>query len=72
MKNKLISVFLAAMFVCAGAMAQVKKIGIIGLDTSHSPAFTKLINSKTEELPGFGAYQVVAAYPYGSKTIKAS
>lgn len=47
------------------------KIGIIGLDTSHSPAFTKLINSddKKEEYKDF---RIVAAYPYGSKTIQFS
>lgn len=45
------------------------KIGIIGLDTSHSIAFTKFINGNTEEYKDF---QIVAAYPYGSKTIKSS
>lgn len=47
------------------------KIGIIGLDTSHSPAFTKLFNAEnpSEELAGF---RVVAAYPLGSKDIKSS
>lgn len=50
--------------------AQVK-IGIIGLDTSHSIAFTKFINgeNKNEEYKDF---QIVAAYPYGSKTIESS
>ncbi|MEN2282117.1 Gfo/Idh/MocA family oxidoreductase [Algoriphagus sp. SE2] len=47
------------------------KIGIIGLDTSHSPAFTKLFNAENPitELAGF---KVVAAYPYGSKDIESS
>lgn len=47
------------------------KIGIIGLDTSHSIAFTKFINGadKKEEYKDF---QIVAAYPYGSKSIKSS
>ena len=71
MKNKLISALLSAC-ICMGATAQVKKIGIIGLDTSHSPAFTKLINSETDKIAEAGSYQVVAAYPYGSQTIKAS
>lgn len=50
--------------------AQVK-IGIIGLDTSHSIAFTKFINGddKKEE---YNDFIIVAAYPYGSKTIKSS
>lgn len=47
------------------------KVGIIGLDTSHSIAFTKILNGedKKEEFKGF---KIVAAYPYGSKTIESS
>lgn len=65
-------VTLAASLVLAlGAMAQeVIKIGIIGLDTSHSVAFTKLINSGSEEWTE--GFRIVAAYPYGSQTIKSS
>jgi len=44
------------------------KVGIIGLDTSHSPAFAKLLNSGEE--PAYNGYRVVAAYPYGSRTIQ--
>ncbi|OJV38800.1 MAG: dehydrogenase [Bacteroidia bacterium 43-41] len=53
------------------AQAQQIKIGIIGLDTSHSVAFTKFLNGedKKEE---FKDFKIVAAYPYGSKTIKSS
>lgn len=44
-----------------------KKIGIIGLDTSHSLAFTKLLfQDSTNQFDG---YKVVAAYPYGSKEL---
>lgn len=47
------------------------RVGIIGLDTSHSTAFTRLINS-----PNGGGllarYEVVAAYPHGSRTIASS
>jgi predicted dehydrogenase len=48
-----------------------RRIGIIGLDTSHSTAFTKVLNdpSAGEE---FGGYKVVAAYPRGSNDIKSS
>ncbi|WP_449049291.1 Gfo/Idh/MocA family protein [Parapedobacter sp.] len=48
-----------------------KRVGIIGLDTSHSVAFTKELNASTsdEKLKG---YRVVAAYPYGSRTIESS
>ncbi|MDR1719113.1 MAG: Gfo/Idh/MocA family oxidoreductase [Dysgonamonadaceae bacterium] len=50
---------------------QVIKLGIIGLDTSHSPAFIKLLNDDNapEQYKGF---RIVAAYPYGSKTIENS
>ncbi len=42
-----------------------KRIGIIGLDTSHSEVFTKMINTGE----GFDGYKVVAAYPHGSPDI---
>jgi predicted dehydrogenase len=38
------------------------RIGIIGLDTSHCPEFTKIINSKSSGTE-FHGYKVVAAYP---------
>jgi len=46
-------------------------VGIIGLDTSHSIAFTKLLNDK-EAGPEYGDYRVVAAYPHGSADIVSS
>jgi len=48
-----------------------KKVGIIGLDTSHSVAFTKALNAATPD-PVYDGYKVVAAYPYGSKDIESS
>ncbi len=48
-----------------------KRVGIIGLDTSHSVAFTKSLNSNTSNTEFLG-YKVVAAYPQGSKNIKSS
>jgi len=45
-----------------------KRIGIIGLDTSHSEIFTKMINSGEVK----GGYKVVAAYPHGSPDIPAA
>lgn len=47
------------------------RVGIIGLDTSHSIAFTKILN-KSEVGPKLSGYRVVAAYPYGSKDIESS
>jgi len=47
------------------------RIGMIGLDTSHCPAFTKLLNDTTakDHIPGA---RVVCAYPGGSPDVKAS
>jgi predicted dehydrogenase len=47
------------------------RIGIIGLDTSHSVAFTKAINSPDPKLE-YSGFRVVAAYPKGSNDIKSS
>jgi predicted dehydrogenase len=56
------------------AMGQEEKTlraGVIGLDTSHAPAFAELLNGPkaTGELAGV---KVVAAYPGGSKDVPAS
>ena len=56
---------------CRYIRTKIMKIGIIGLDTSHSTAFTELINSGSDETFSQG-FRVVAAYPYGSKTIQSS
>jgi len=47
-------------------MTNPQRIGMIGLDTSHVPNFTKLLNDETCEYHIPGA-RVVAAYPGGSK-----
>jgi hypothetical protein len=48
-----------------------KRVGIIGLDTSHSTAFTKLLNA-ADAGPELLGYRVVAAYPQGSLDIESS
>jgi predicted dehydrogenase len=48
-----------------------KRIGIIGLDTSHSIAFAKALNAKDAAVV-FQGYKVVAAFPYGSRDILSS
>ncbi len=48
-----------------------KRVGIIGLDTSHSIAFTKELNG-ADAGNQYAGYKVVAAYPYGSKDIESS
>jgi predicted dehydrogenase len=56
-------------------MAQSKseglRVGIIGLDTSHSIAFTKALNDPAAG-DSFGGYKIVAAYPKGSLDIESS
>ena len=52
-------------------VAQGKRVGIIGLDTSHSIAFTKSLNAE-DAGNNFLGYKVVAAYPQGSLDIKSS
>ncbi|MCZ2480997.1 Gfo/Idh/MocA family protein [Aquirufa nivalisilvae] len=47
-----------------------KRIGIIGLDTSHVTAFTKALNAL--DASQYAGYKVVAAYPRGSKDIISS
>lgn len=50
---------------------EIVRIGIIGLDSGHSVSFTELINDPTAD--GLLArYEVVAAYPHGSRTIEMS
>lgn len=47
------------------------RVGIIGLDTSHSTAFVKALNAP-DAGPQFSGFKVVAAYPKGSSEIKSS
>ena len=46
------------------------KIGMIGLDTSHCPAYTKLVNDKSN--PKMQGFSIAYAYPYGSTKIESS
>jgi hypothetical protein len=52
----------------ATAKEGVIRAGIVGCDTSHVEAFTKLINKKDAPAP-FDAVEVVAAFPGGSPDI---
>ena len=71
MKN-ILFILLAFLSVSFRLHAQnVIKIGIIGLDTSHSTAFTELLNGDSDD-EFVKEFEVVAAYPYGSKTIQSS
>jgi len=54
-----------------GSFAPIgKRVGIIGLDTSHSIAFAKELKEATNN--EFSGYKVVAAYPKGSLDIQSS
>lgn len=55
----------------AQSVIQGKRVGIIGLDTSHSTAFVKALNA-LDASADFLGYKVVAAYPQGSKDIESS
>ena len=56
----------------AGSLAAADlRIGLIGLDTSHAPAFTALLND-AEAKDHIAGAKVVAAYPGGSSDIDAS
>jgi len=72
MKRNILLIVLLAMFLTlmhdAQAQQKVFRIGIIGLDTSHVTAFTKLINDPTKN---YGC-KVVAGYPGGSPDIPSS
>lgn len=67
----LLLLLVAAGSAGAQSAARTTRVGMIGLDTSHSPAFVKLLNDPQApaDLAGF---RVVAAYPYGSRTIESS
>jgi len=68
--------------LCAAWMAPLShaegkeiRIGIIGLDTSHATAFTKVLNQGPKnpaDAPRFAGLKVMAAYPKGSKDIPGS
>lgn len=51
--------------------AEPLRVGMIGLDTSHAPAFAKLINSEGNT-GALGQLKVTAAFPGGSSDLPAS
>jgi predicted dehydrogenase len=72
MFRSLFLALVAAALTPALTQAQNIRAGIIGLDTSHAIAFTKLLNAKTPQPPELMGVRVVAAYPQGSKDIESS
>ncbi len=57
--------------ILKGHPSSLIKIGIIGLDTSHAPAFAKIFNAEDPQ-KDFEGFRVVAAYPQGSADIESS
>ena len=66
MKNLICTVFMGAAAVAAAEV----KVGIIGLDTSHSLAFTKIMNVTKD--PRVAGFRVTAAHQWGSRDIVSS
>lgn len=62
---------LAALYTCANAQ-EVFRLGIIGLDTSHSARFSQLLNDPESADPFVRRFEIVAAYPYGTTTIESA
>src|SRR5262249_19728897 len=79
LRNLIIAVIVAAlaMLTVVGKRQQARnqtqelKIGIIGCDTSHVTAFTKLLNDKSDPNHVPGA-RVVAAFKGGSPDVESS
>ena len=72
MKRNILLIALLAMFLVptpdAQAQQKVFRIGMIGLDTSHVVAFTKVINNPDKN---YGC-KVVVGYPGGSPDLPSS
>ncbi len=72
MKKLLYLAIVITMAICVlYASEKPIKVGLIGLDTSHAPAFTKFLNNPEEENYVEGA-KVVAAYAGGSPDVESS
>ena len=57
--------------VCAAEDTKTLNVGIIGLDTSHAIAFTKILND-SDAAPEVANCRVIVAYPKGSPDIQSS
>ncbi|MGV3486310.1 MAG: Gfo/Idh/MocA family protein [Planctomycetaceae bacterium] len=66
-----LSVITPTLVVAADEGEPTIRVGVIGLDTSHSVAFTKEL-SRTETTAEGPRLRVVAAYPFGSRDIESS
>ena len=66
------TIFLVLLAVALCAAAADLRLGIIGTDTSHVPAFTKMLNDDANAPDHIAGARVVAAYKGGSKDIEES
>jgi len=68
---RVMTIALFLLWAAGGAWATEFRLGIIGTDTSHVPAFTRAFNDSTapDHVPGF---RVVAAYKGGSPDLESS
>ena len=70
-RNVLLLLIIQFLAITSLHSQEIIRLGIIGLDTSHSEAFIKLINGENPQ-PDYIGFKIVAAYPYGSRTIESS
>ncbi len=72
--RRLLLTFVLLVFGAAGLLAQehssnaMVRVGIIGLDTSHSPSYARIINET--DSASLAGIQVVAAYPKGNPELE--
>jgi len=69
MKRLIFLCLVANILTVIGQTPAVKRIGVIGLDTSHATTYTALFNGEDAN-PDFADFRVTVAYPWGSKTIE--
>ncbi|MDF1815210.1 MAG: Gfo/Idh/MocA family oxidoreductase [Verrucomicrobiales bacterium] len=69
--KKILFLCIAVSLLANSALSDEIKVGIIGLDTSHSIAFTKDMNAENAT-GNLAKCRVVAAFPEGSKNIESS
>ncbi|EAQ77280.1 Gfo/Idh/MocA family protein [Blastopirellula marina] len=69
--NAVVCFVLVIMIATGANAAEPLKIGLIGLDSSHAVAFSKLINAASPR-PEFADATIVAAYPGGSPDLPTS
>lgn len=72
MYNALVKTTLALLAIACAAYAADLRIGIIGTDTSHVPAFTRLLNGEASAPGHVPGARVVAAFKGGSADIQES